>query len=76
MAWAQELPEIRDCKNCGIVKDEALKPENAQPRTDRRVGSVLARVDIVFTEIVFKKLKGSYCADNAQMFACVDFDRR
>lgn len=45
-----KLPIIRDFKNCGIAKDIAFKPENAQPHTDRHVGSELASVDIVFTE--------------------------
>ena len=41
---------IRDCENCGISKDAALKPENAQPPTCRHVGSDVANVDVVFME--------------------------
>lgn len=50
-----ELPITRDCENCGIAKDIALTPENAQPRTDRQVGSDVANVDVVFTESWSKK---------------------
>jgi hypothetical protein len=41
---------IRDRENCGIAKDAALKPENAQPPTCRQVGSDVANVEVVFTE--------------------------
>ena len=47
---------IRDCENCGIAKDAALKPENAQPPTCRHVGSDVANVDVVFTESWSKKV--------------------
>lgn len=75
MVWAQELPHVGDGVNRCAWTDRFCNPKNTCPRTDRRVGSVLARVDIVFTEIDPKKLLKVYFADNAQITKCVDCDK-